>query len=142
MSKKPKPGRAGNGGRTIGFLQGKLMIPDDFDAPLPQEVQDAFEGVAARRPPSTPPEGDESLPSSASKRTWNYRVLSFTHGEDAWCAIHEVYYDDDVPTAYSSSPAVVLWDPNGEDGAGIRIVERMMEALGKPVLTEGDFGQE
>jgi len=30
--------------RTLGGLQGKLQVPDDFDAPLPDEVLRAFEG--------------------------------------------------------------------------------------------------
>lgn len=30
-------------GRRIGAMKGKLVIPDDFDAPLPDDVLDAFE---------------------------------------------------------------------------------------------------
>ena len=30
--------------RRIGLLKGKLKVPGDFDAPLPDEVVDAFEG--------------------------------------------------------------------------------------------------
>lgn len=30
--------------RRLGLLKGRLHIPDDFDAPLPDEVLDAFEG--------------------------------------------------------------------------------------------------
>jgi hypothetical protein len=50
-----------------------------------------------------------------------------------------VYCDNGVPTAYTTNPAVVMWDPEEGDGAGDRTVERMREALGKPVLTEEDF---
>jgi len=32
------------GKRKLGILEGKLRIPEDFDAPLPDEVLDAFEG--------------------------------------------------------------------------------------------------
>jgi len=32
------------GKRTLGRLEGKLRIPDDFDAPLPDWLLDAFEG--------------------------------------------------------------------------------------------------
>lgn len=32
--------------KRIGLLAGKLTIPDDFDAPLPEEMQKAFEGDA------------------------------------------------------------------------------------------------
>jgi len=35
---KPRPER------KPGFLKGKLRIPDDFDAPLPDEVLRGFEG--------------------------------------------------------------------------------------------------
>jgi len=30
--------------RRLGFLKGKLKVPDDFDAPLPDEVLAEFEG--------------------------------------------------------------------------------------------------
>jgi prevent-host-death family protein len=30
--------------RVLGRLRGKLIVPDNFDAPLPDEVLDAFEG--------------------------------------------------------------------------------------------------
>lgn len=30
--------------RRLGILAGKLVPPEDFDAPLPEEVLDAFEG--------------------------------------------------------------------------------------------------
>jgi prevent-host-death family protein len=30
--------------RRLGALAGKLRVPEDFDAPLPDEVLDAFEG--------------------------------------------------------------------------------------------------
>ena len=33
--------------KHIGLLAGKLTIPDDFDAPLPDELLKAFEGDAA-----------------------------------------------------------------------------------------------
>ncbi len=32
------------GKRRLGMLAGKLQVPEDFDAPLPDEVLDAFEG--------------------------------------------------------------------------------------------------
>jgi len=34
------PGRV----RRLGILAGKLHVPEDFDAPLPDEVVEAFEG--------------------------------------------------------------------------------------------------
>jgi prevent-host-death family protein len=30
--------------RKLGALKGKLVIPDDFDAPLPDDLLDLFEG--------------------------------------------------------------------------------------------------
>jgi antitoxin (DNA-binding transcriptional repressor) of toxin-antitoxin stability system len=30
--------------RQLGALKGKLKIADDFDAPLPSDIQSAFEG--------------------------------------------------------------------------------------------------
>ena len=30
--------------KKIGLLAGRLVVPDDFDAPLPDEVQASFEG--------------------------------------------------------------------------------------------------
>jgi len=32
--------------RTLGLLAGKLTVPDDFDAPLPDDILDAFYGQA------------------------------------------------------------------------------------------------
>jgi prevent-host-death family protein len=43
------PVEAQKGKRRLGFYEGKLTIPDDFDAPLPDEILDAFEGKS--RPP-------------------------------------------------------------------------------------------
>jgi len=34
-----KPGK-----RQLGFYEGKFTVPDDFDAPLPEEILDASEG--------------------------------------------------------------------------------------------------
>ena len=35
-------------GRKLGMFKGKFTVPDDFDAPLPKEILDAFEGKAKR----------------------------------------------------------------------------------------------
>ncbi len=32
--------------KRLGLLEGKLNIPDDFDAPLPEEVLEGFYGIA------------------------------------------------------------------------------------------------
>jgi prevent-host-death family protein len=38
------PFESGRPRRKPGFLKGKLHTPDDFDAPLPDEILAAFEG--------------------------------------------------------------------------------------------------
>jgi prevent-host-death family protein len=34
--------------RKLGFFRGQMSIPNDFDAPLPADILDAFEGKALR----------------------------------------------------------------------------------------------
>ncbi|MGE8101827.1 hypothetical protein [Pseudomonas fluorescens] len=44
----PPPSKTTTGkssGRRIGAMKGKLTLPDGFYAPLPDEIQDAFEGT-------------------------------------------------------------------------------------------------
>ena len=43
------PAEAQKGKRQLGFYEGKFTVPDEFDAPLPDEILDAFEGKANRR---------------------------------------------------------------------------------------------
>ncbi|CRM81866.1 type II toxin-antitoxin system prevent-host-death family antitoxin [Pseudomonas salomonii] len=39
-----QPGTAGqHRGQRIGVMKGKLTVPEDFDAPLPDEVLDTFQ---------------------------------------------------------------------------------------------------
>ena len=38
----------GRGHKQIGILAGKLVIPDDFDAPLPMDILGDFEGGPSR----------------------------------------------------------------------------------------------
>ena len=43
------PVRVGKGTRRkLGVDRGKFVVPDDFDAPLPDEILDAFEGKEKR----------------------------------------------------------------------------------------------
>ncbi len=77
--------------------------------------------------------------SEPSHRHWNYRAIRFEHGEDSHIAIHEVHYRDGRPVAYSETPAVVLWSVEEADWTGLAILDRMREALGKPVLLESEF---
>jgi prevent-host-death family protein len=43
------PVEAQKGKRRLGFYGGKFTVPDDFDAPLPDEILDAFEGKVKQR---------------------------------------------------------------------------------------------
>jgi hypothetical protein len=70
---------------------------------------------------------------------WNYRVIRHVEfdGEE-YFAVHEVHYDDDVPTSVTVNPV----------GAGAteldglrRTLERMTAALDKPVLDYVSFGK-
>jgi prevent-host-death family protein len=42
------PIRAKDSGRKLGMFKGKFFVADDFDAPLADEILDAFEGKAKR----------------------------------------------------------------------------------------------
>ena len=35
--------------RKLGYFRGQMSIPDDFDAPLPDDILDAFEGKSPRK---------------------------------------------------------------------------------------------
>jgi prevent-host-death family protein len=35
--------------RKLGVFRGQMTVPDDFDAPLPDDILDAFEGKAPRK---------------------------------------------------------------------------------------------
>ncbi|MGB2899042.1 MAG: type II toxin-antitoxin system Phd/YefM family antitoxin [Candidatus Acidiferrum sp.] len=36
--------------RVLGIYRGQFTVPDDFDAPLPDDLLDLFEGRTAKRP--------------------------------------------------------------------------------------------
>jgi hypothetical protein len=74
--------------------------------------------------------------------TWDYRVIEFVEMDGTpWQAIHEVHYDDSgAPNGYGENPAVI----QSSDAAGCLVslewvLDRMREALAKPVLVERDF---
>lgn len=74
--------------------------------------------------------------------TWNYRVIEFVCPvtDEPWRAIHEVHYKDGKPTAYSEQPAAVTsCDDSGAQQQLGWVLDRMREALDKPVLVEADF---
>lgn len=74
--------------------------------------------------------------------SWNYRVIEFIDPHDGpWRAIHEVHYDDQGrPAAYTESPAKVISTDDAGNNAGLDwVLDRMREALTRPVLVERDF---
>jgi beta-glucanase (GH16 family) len=74
---------------------------------------------------------------------WNYRVIEFVdpHDNEPWQAIHEVYYDvAGLPNGYAENPAGVVSHDAGNNKADLRwVLDRMREALSKPVLVQRDF---
>ena len=78
--------------------------------------------------------------------SWNYRVMEFTVEGETFRAIHEVHYDNDgKPKSYSEPASSVTADIFDGHVAGARgslewTLDRMREALDKPVLQASDFG--
>lgn len=74
---------------------------------------------------------------------WNYRVIEFVEPgtEERWQAIHEVHYDETgQPTSYAENPAPVMTHDDGNCKADLGwVLDKMREALSKPVLIERDF---
>lgn len=99
---------------------------DDWQKAIAARVE------AERNPPDS---GEIKTP----PRHWNCRVIEFPSEEDAWFAIHEVYYEHGLPLAYSKSAADPGW--TGDDGpdAGLNQLEKFRAALSKPVLKLSDF---
>ncbi len=103
--------------RRLGFLKGTLIVPEDFDAPLPQDVLE-------------------------DRPHWNLRVIQFDAGEDSYSAVHEVFYETDGRLrGYSEQPAIVMWTVEDEPGAPARALDRIRRALAEPPLTAADFWQ-
>jgi hypothetical protein len=72
--------------------------------------------------------------------TWNYRVIAFEHDGETTHALHEVFYTaDGRPDMYTKHPVGVIWDASEGNAAALVVLERMREALAKPVLTPRDF---
>jgi hypothetical protein len=98
----------------------------------------ALKGIV--RKPERPVKIDEMNPYAQPASHWNYRVLEFTAGEESWRAIHEGYYRNGVPMAYTADAATIQWDLDDGDGAALTILDRMRDAISKPVLREVNFG--
>ncbi|MGX7005143.1 hypothetical protein [Caballeronia sp. KNU42] len=85
----------------------------------------------------------EQFEDEVPRTSWNYRVIQFvgTEGE-LRRSIHEVYYVGGVPSGFIERPADVAWEVyevDEGDAAALLILERMREAVSKPVLTQNDF---
>jgi len=67
---------------------------------------------------------------------WNYRIIEFTENDEISYQIYEVYYDDnDKIKHYADEPLIAA-----ESVDGLKwMMNKMYEALNKPVLKESDF---
>lgn len=68
---------------------------------------------------------------------WNYRLIDLSHENagDPWVQVQEVYYDDDESLLGYTDVSV-----GSEDSEGLRLtLNRMLQALDKPVLKISDF---
>jgi hypothetical protein len=83
MTQKPERNRPSSRGLTFDSQKGTLEVPEDLSVPLSAGPQAAIAGVAEGETSSVQPNVGEGGPDSPSKSTWNYRVISFRHGEDA-----------------------------------------------------------
>ncbi|WP_233887961.1 antitoxin Xre/MbcA/ParS toxin-binding domain-containing protein [Paraburkholderia flagellata] len=70
---------------------------------------------------------------------WQYRVMEFGEGNETWRDIREVYYCDGRPECYSVETASPFWFADEGDEAAMRVLDRMREALSRPVLRPRDF---
>jgi hypothetical protein len=65
--------------RKLGFYGPTITIADDFDGPLPQEILDAFEGMAEEK---------RSKPSSKSKQRSRILPRPLSEKSCGHCATH------------------------------------------------------
>lgn len=84
----------------------------------------------------------EASAEGKADETWNYRVIELRENGETWRGFHEVYYTDGVPHSYTERPVAVAWlIEEGESDGGQMMMQRLQEALSKPVLTPVDFRQ-
>lgn len=107
----------------------------DFILPIPDEVLVAI-GVQVGDALDCFVEGD-TLVLKKQAGIWGYRVMEFDDGGERYLEIREVHYHPDGrPRAYTERGVVV----GSESPDGLEwVLERMREALGKPVLRPADF---
>jgi len=69
--------------------------------------------------------------------TWNVRAMQHEKNGETWVSLHEVYYSEAGKlTGFTVDPVIAI----GSDEKELRwYVERMLEALDKPVLVPEDF---
>jgi hypothetical protein len=71
---------------------------------------------------------------------WNHRILAQELEGETYCAIHEVYYDENgVPSGYTADPVWVLGSSLKDIKWALR---RMTEATKKPILSINNFPNE
>jgi hypothetical protein len=78
--------------------------------------------------------------------TWNYRVIEHLDEKGyKWWGIHEVYYDEEGNLmGYIEDKNAMMFFDEGDDIGNCQesfswTLDRMREALNKPVLLEEDF---
>jgi predicted RNase H-like HicB family nuclease len=74
--------------------------------------------------------------------SWNYRVIKiYDPTVEQWLEIHETQYDDaGNPQSYSRKVDKHAGEVGSETVDGLRwVLDRMREALDKPILTAEDF---
>ena len=78
------------------------------------------------------------LKRQAAQHSWNHRVMEFVERGEIFLGIVEVHYDGDIPAGYTVPVAVIA-----DDVDGLRwTLERMLDALTKPVLKPSDCERE
>lgn len=66
---------------------------------------------------------------------WNYRLMAKEGRGEVWFDIHEVYYNNDIPTSCSKYPACV--SGNSVDEVK-EVLSKMTECLEKPIIWYGE----
>lgn len=75
----------------------------------------------------------------APESHWNYRIMEFHEGGETWREFREVHYRHRRPEGYSAASASPFWYVDEGDEAATFTLDRMREALTKPILRPGDF---
>lgn len=87
---------------------------------------------------------------SEPKRTFNHRVIRHRGAVSKqgivrpdWLAIHEVHYEDSVPSSVTMEPVSIIGDLSEGEASAIddmkSTLDRMIGCLEKPILNYDDF---